>query len=105
MCWGLIPAWVKDESVGNALINAWLETIESRTAFREAFKHRQCRLIQLPIADFRLPIKKFVGRTADILQAMLFQRDLLTGLIQGQEKLLAMGLPARIEQVPVPRQA
>src|ERR1017187_174837 len=42
MRWGLIPSWAKDESVGNALINARSETIESRTAFREAFKHRLC---------------------------------------------------------------
>lgn len=41
------------------------------------------------------------GRTADILQAILFQRDLLTGLIRGQEKWLAMGLPAREEPAPV----
>ena len=42
MRWGLIPSWAKDESVGNALINARSDTIESRTAFREAFKHRRC---------------------------------------------------------------
>ncbi len=42
MRWGLIPSWAKDESVGNALINARSETIESRTAVREAFKHRRC---------------------------------------------------------------
>ena len=42
MLWGLIPSWAKDESTGNALINARSETIESRTAFREAFKHRRC---------------------------------------------------------------
>jgi putative SOS response-associated peptidase YedK len=42
MRWGLIPSWAKDKSVGNALINARSETIESRTAFREAFKHRRC---------------------------------------------------------------
>ena len=42
MRWGLIPSWAKDESVGNALINARSETIESRTAFREAFKKRRC---------------------------------------------------------------
>jgi putative SOS response-associated peptidase YedK len=42
MRWGLIPSWAKDESTGNALINARVETIESRTAFREAFKHRRC---------------------------------------------------------------
>jgi putative SOS response-associated peptidase YedK len=42
MRWGLIPSWAKDESVGNALINARSETLESRTAFREAFKQRRC---------------------------------------------------------------
>ena len=42
MRWGLIPSWTKDESVGNAHINARSETIESRTAFREAFKYRRC---------------------------------------------------------------
>jgi hypothetical protein len=51
--------------------------------------NRRCRLVQLPIADFRLPIKKIAGRTAEILQAILIQRDLLTELVQGQEKLLA----------------
>src|ERR1039458_10191201 len=40
--WGLIPSWAKDESVGNAHINARSETLESRTAFREAFKQRRC---------------------------------------------------------------
>jgi hypothetical protein len=63
--------------------------------------NRQCRLIQLPIADFRLPIEKIVGRTADILQAILFQRDLLTGLIRGQEKLLAMGPPVAVAKTPL----
>jgi putative SOS response-associated peptidase YedK len=42
MRWGLIPSWAKDESVGNALINARSETLESRNAFREAFKKRRC---------------------------------------------------------------
>jgi putative SOS response-associated peptidase YedK len=28
MRWGLIPSWAKDESVGNALINARSETLE-----------------------------------------------------------------------------
>jgi len=42
MRWGLIPSWAKDESVGNAHINARSETLESRNAFREAFKKRRC---------------------------------------------------------------
>ena len=42
MRWGLIPSWAKDESVGNAHINARSETLENRNAFREAFKKRRC---------------------------------------------------------------
>jgi putative SOS response-associated peptidase YedK len=42
MRWGLIPSWAKDESVGNAHINARSETLQSRNSFREAFKHRRC---------------------------------------------------------------
>jgi putative SOS response-associated peptidase YedK len=42
MKWGLIPSWAKHESVGNAHINARSETLPSRNAFREAFKHRRC---------------------------------------------------------------
>jgi len=42
MRWGLVPSWAKDESVGNALINARSETLGSRAAFREAFKQRRC---------------------------------------------------------------
>jgi putative SOS response-associated peptidase YedK len=42
MRWGLILSWAKDESVGNAHINARSETLQSRNAFREAFKKRRC---------------------------------------------------------------
>jgi putative SOS response-associated peptidase YedK len=42
MRWGLIPSWAKDESVGNALINARAETINSRQAFRQAYQKRRC---------------------------------------------------------------
>jgi putative SOS response-associated peptidase YedK len=45
MRWGLIPSWAKDESVGNALINARSETLESRNAFREAFQKRRCLIL------------------------------------------------------------
>jgi putative SOS response-associated peptidase YedK len=65
MRWGLIPSWTtrlrstsarqvrlsptsarqEDENVGNALINARSETLQSRTAFREAFKKRRCLIL------------------------------------------------------------
>lgn len=40
--WGLIPAWAKDASIGNRLINARAETVADKPAFRAAFRRRRC---------------------------------------------------------------
>ena len=42
MRWGLIPSWAKDETTGNALINARAETLNTRQAFQKAFQQRRC---------------------------------------------------------------
>ena len=51
MRWGLIPSWAKDESVGNANINARSEMLPCRYAFREACKQRRCLI---PATVFRV---------------------------------------------------
>ena len=40
--WGLIPHWAKDIKVGFSNINAKAEGIDSKPAFREAFRQRRC---------------------------------------------------------------
>ena len=40
--WGLLPFWAKDKSIGNRMINARMETIAEKPAFRAAFKKRRC---------------------------------------------------------------
>lgn len=40
--WGLIPSWAKDPSFGYRTINARVETVASKPAFRAAFKRRRC---------------------------------------------------------------
>ena len=40
--WGLVPFWAKDTSIGSKMINARLETVASKPAFRSAFKQRRC---------------------------------------------------------------
>jgi putative SOS response-associated peptidase YedK len=40
--WGLVPFWAKDTSIGSRMINARVETVTSKPAFRAAFKQRRC---------------------------------------------------------------
>ena len=42
--WGLVPAWAKDPSVGNRLINARIETAGQKPSFRQAFAKRRAIL-------------------------------------------------------------
>ena len=42
--WGLVPSWAKDPSIGNRMINARMETVAEKPAFRRAFAQRRCLL-------------------------------------------------------------
>jgi putative SOS response-associated peptidase YedK len=42
--WGLVPFWAKDPKIGGRMINARAETVDSKPAFRHAFKRRRCLL-------------------------------------------------------------
>ena len=42
MRWGLIPYWAKDSKIGFSTINARAEEIDTKPAFREAFRQRRC---------------------------------------------------------------
>ncbi len=43
--WGLIPFWAKDEKIGYKTINARVETVAEKPAFRAAFRKRRCLII------------------------------------------------------------
>lgn len=42
--WGLVPAWAKDTKIGSRLVNARVETVADKPAFRRAFASRRCLL-------------------------------------------------------------
>jgi len=43
--WGLIPSWAKDAKIGFSNINARVETVAEKPAFRSAFKVRHCLIL------------------------------------------------------------
>jgi putative SOS response-associated peptidase YedK len=43
--WGLVPSWAKQPDTGLKMINARLETVAERPAFRRAFERYRCLII------------------------------------------------------------
>src|SRR6476659_10503158 len=44
LVWGLVPFWAKDPSIGSRMINARMETVAEKPAFRRAFERRRAIL-------------------------------------------------------------
>ena len=44
LTWGLVPSWAKDPSIGSRMINARMETVAEKPAFRKAFAARRALL-------------------------------------------------------------
>ncbi len=42
--WGLVPSWAKDPGIGSRMINARMETVAEKPAFRRALATRRCLL-------------------------------------------------------------
>ncbi|MFF4846218.1 SOS response-associated peptidase [Streptomyces collinus] len=42
--WGLVPSWAKEAKIGARMINARVETVHEKPAFRRAFLKRRCLL-------------------------------------------------------------
>lgn len=44
MRWGLVPHWAKDPGIGSRMINARVESVGTKSAFRDALARRRCLL-------------------------------------------------------------
>lgn len=54
--WGLVPFWAKDASIGRRLINARLDSLASKPAFREAWQRRRCLIPASGFYEWSAPI-------------------------------------------------
>lgn len=44
LTWGLVPSWAKDPKIGHRMINARMETVAEKPAYKRAFAVRRCLL-------------------------------------------------------------
>src|SRR3954466_2495620 len=44
LTWGLVPSWAKDRKIGSRMINARMETVAEKPAYRRALAARRCLL-------------------------------------------------------------
>lgn len=51
--WGLVPSWSRDVSGGARMINARVETVSTKPAFRKAFATRRCLIPALGFYEWR----------------------------------------------------
>jgi hypothetical protein len=51
---GLLPPWAKDAKIGASMINARLETVASKPAFRKAWQSRRCLVPATGYYEWRL---------------------------------------------------
>jgi len=52
--WGLLPPWAKDAKLGASMINARVETVASKPAFRKAWQSRRCLVPASGYYEWRL---------------------------------------------------
>ena len=45
MCWGLIPPWAKDASIGSKMINARSETVLEKISFKQPIQSQRCLIL------------------------------------------------------------
>lgn len=59
MRWGLIPSWAKDKKIGAATINARADTLDTKPAFRGAWRAgRRCLVVADGYYEWRQPDKQ-----------------------------------------------
>ncbi|MER8236635.1 SOS response-associated peptidase [Streptomyces sp. NPDC094049] len=61
--WGLVPSWAKDPKVGSRMINARVETVHEKPAYRRAFAKCRCLLPTDGFCEWEPVTDEATGRT------------------------------------------
>lgn len=61
--WGLVPAWAKDPSIGNRMINARSETAAEKPSFRAAMRRHRCLIPADGFYEWAKPASKGARKT------------------------------------------
>ncbi|MET7683263.1 SOS response-associated peptidase [Streptomyces sp. NPDC005423] len=61
--WGLVPSWAKEVKVGARMINARVETVHEKPAFRRAFARHRCLLPADGFYEWQQAEDPVTGRT------------------------------------------
>jgi len=73
MRWGLIPHWAKDKKIGPRMLNARIETVAKKKAYRRPFRKKRCLVVAdgffewLHRGDDRLPYWFYRGDARPML--------------------------------------
>src|SRR5271157_1242877 len=56
--WGFLPAWAKDPSIANKMINARAETVAEKPAFKDSFRRKRCLVVADGFFEWRREDKR-----------------------------------------------
>jgi len=69
-CWGLVPSWAKDPSIGNRMINARSETVGEKPSFRGAWRQgRRCLVPANGFYEWQNPLQDKAPKVPHSIQA------------------------------------
>jgi len=90
--WGLVPGWADDLSIGNRMINARGETVDSKPSFRRSFASRRCLV---PADGFYEWKKLDGGKQPFLIEPATGGVMAMAGLWEENSKVAEDGTPVR----------
>lgn len=90
--WGLVPSWADELSIGNRMINARGETVDSKPSFRNAFASHRCLI---PADGFYEWKKTDDGKQPFLIEPREGRMIAMAGLWEENRKVSEDGTPIR----------